>query len=263
MAPKSEIMWNLWHGCHKISEGCRHCYVYRRDSKVNRDPSQVFKTQKFDLPVKKKKNGEYKQPSDTFFWTCFTSDFLLKDADKWREDAWNMIRERRDCHFLFITKRIERLENALPEDWGDGYDNVTVCCTMENQKMVDIRLPVFMNLPIKHKKIISEPLLGEINFTPYFKTFTENSSQSLKYNSENEIVKSTIIEEVVVGGESGHYARPCDYDWILKIRDACINANIPFTFKQTGANFIKNGKHYRVARRIQHSQAKKALINWP
>ena len=55
-------MWNLWHGCHKLSEGCRHCYVYRTDGKYGKDSSVVTKTEKFDLPLQRKKNGTYKIP---------------------------------------------------------------------------------------------------------------------------------------------------------------------------------------------------------
>ena len=33
--------WNPWHGCHKYSEGCQHCYVYRMDAHFGRDPAQV------------------------------------------------------------------------------------------------------------------------------------------------------------------------------------------------------------------------------
>ena len=50
-------MWNLWHGCHKLSEGCRHCYVYRTDGKYGKDSSVVTKTEKFDLPLQCKKNA--------------------------------------------------------------------------------------------------------------------------------------------------------------------------------------------------------------
>ena len=52
-------MWNLWHGCHKLSEGCRHCYVYRTDGKYGKDSSVVTKTEKFDLPLLRKKNGTH------------------------------------------------------------------------------------------------------------------------------------------------------------------------------------------------------------
>ena len=127
-------MWNLWHGCHKLSEGCRHCYVYRTDGKYGKDSSVVTKTEKFDLPLQRKKNGTYKIPSGNLVYTCFTSDFLIEDADEWRAEAWEMMRIRQDLRFLFITKRIDRLQQCLPPDWGDGYDNVTICCTMENQE---------------------------------------------------------------------------------------------------------------------------------
>ena len=142
-------MWNLWHGCHKWSEGCRHCYVYRTDGKYGKDSSVVTKTEKFGLPLQKKKNGEYKIPSGNLVYTCFTSDFLIEDVDEWRAEAWEMMRIRQDLHFMFITKRTERLQQCLPPDWGDGYDHVTICCTMENQDRIDYRLPIYKAAPIK------------------------------------------------------------------------------------------------------------------
>ena len=77
-------MWNLWHGCHRISAGCRYCYVYRGDAGRDIDSTIVTKTKNFDLPVQKKRNGEYKIPSGTLVYTCFTSDSLVEDADPWR-----------------------------------------------------------------------------------------------------------------------------------------------------------------------------------
>ena len=47
-------MWNLWHGCHKKSEGCQHCYVYRRDAEFDKDSSIVTKTSSFNLPIRHK-----------------------------------------------------------------------------------------------------------------------------------------------------------------------------------------------------------------
>ena len=58
-----DVSWNPWHGCKKISEGCRHCYVYRTDEKHGRDGSLLSYNKDFDLPVRRKKNGEYKVPS--------------------------------------------------------------------------------------------------------------------------------------------------------------------------------------------------------
>ena len=114
-------MWNLWHGCHKKSEGCQHCYVYRRDAEFEKDSNIVTKTASFNLPIRRDRQGNWKVPSGSLMWTCFTSDFFIEEADEWREDAWLMIHRRSDLHFFMITKRPERIAQCLPEDWGDGY----------------------------------------------------------------------------------------------------------------------------------------------
>ena len=70
------------------------------------------------------------------------------------------------------------------------------------------------------------------------------------------------VEEVSVSGESGVQARVCDYDWILDLREQCINKDVPFRFHQTGAKLLKNGKLYRIKRGYQIAQAYKANINY-
>lgn len=235
-------MWNLWHGCHKFSEGCRHCYVYRGDAKRDIDSSMVTQTKNFDLPLRKKRNGEYKIPPGTLVYTCFTSDFFVEDADPWRNEAWEMMRLRKDIDFLMITKRIDRLMECIPQDWGDGYDNVTICCTVENQACADYRLPIYRSVPIKHKIIICEPLLEQIDLRPY------------------DI--GTWVGQVVAGGESGYGVRLCDFDWIMELRTVCEENNVAFWFKQTGAKFVKDGKLYNIKRQFQHSQARNAGVNF-
>ena len=79
-------MWNPWHGCHKFSTGCQHCYVYRTDGKYGKDSSVVAKTEKFNLPVQQKKNKTYKIPSGTWsihvslliFWWKMLMNGVLK-----------------------------------------------------------------------------------------------------------------------------------------------------------------------------------------
>ena len=127
MDPRAPISanWNLWHGCTKVSAGCLHCYMYRRDEANGKDPSIVQKTASFNLPVRKLRSGEhkgrYKIPAGSHIYTCFSSDFFHPDADEWRDEAWSMIEERSDCSFFMITKRPERIEEHLPKAWGkDG-----------------------------------------------------------------------------------------------------------------------------------------------
>ena len=147
--------WNPWHGCRKISAGCQHCYVYRIDSVHEKDASVITKNAAFDLPLRKTRKGIFKIPSGQKVYTCFSSDFFLDGADSWRSEAWQIIRHRKDLHFLIITKRIDRFGVNLPQDWGDGYPNVTICSTCENQDRTNYRLPIFLNLPIRHKAMAS------------------------------------------------------------------------------------------------------------
>lgn len=237
---RTEVGWSPWHGCQKISPGCKHCYVYRIDARHERNSREVKLTQSFKLPVQKKRDGSYRIESGTQVATCFSSDFFVEEADLWRHEAWAMIRERSDLSFFMITKRIHRFHESLPEDWGRGYANVTIGCTVENQEMAEKRLPLFKNAPIRRKMIICAPLLEKLDLSVY-------------------LDKS--IRQVVVSGESGLEARACDYDWILSLREQCRAANVSFLFRQTGARLIKDGKLYRIRRALQFSQARKAKIN--
>ena len=143
--------------------------------------------------------------------------------------------------FYFFTKRIERFPECMPADWGDGYENVIVGCTCENQDRADFRLPIFAELPIRHKTVILGPMLGPVNLEKYL---------------------DGSICEVACSGESGINVRPLDYEWVLDVRRQCMNKGVPFQFHQTGAYFIKDGKLHRVPRRFQTSQARKAGIDY-
>ncbi|MDE5612593.1 MAG: phage Gp37/Gp68 family protein [Odoribacter sp.] len=236
-------MWNPWHGCHKISAGCKHCYVYREDAAFGASvpSSEVRRTSSFNLPLKRDRKKNWKYPAGTEFALCFTSDLLIEEADEWREEIWEIIRRRRDCTFFFFTKRIERLAECLPADWGEGYDHVAIGCTVESQVYADARMPVFLSLPIKHRLVIVAPMLEKIDLRKY--------------------LDPQRIEEVSVGGESGKYARPLDFDWVLDMQAQCHEACVSFCFHQTGSYLVKDGRQYHIPREHQHSQARKAGLN--
>lgn len=232
-------MWNPWRGCKKCSEGCEHCYIHKGDEKRGVDTSLVTKTKDFYKPIEKLKKGGYKMRSGIVY-LGFSTDFLIEEADEWRNECWKMIKERSDCTFLFLTKRIERFAECIPEDWADGYENVTVCCTIENQRNADKKLPIFSSLPIKHRCITAQPLIEKINIEPYLDS----------------------VELVVVGGESDRDARPLDYDWVLDIREQCIRKKVSFEFRQCGTHFIKDGKRYKLQTKDLCKQARLADINY-
>ena len=236
-------MWNPWRGCHKFSDGCRYCYIHKGDAKRGVNTNQVTQTDTFFLPIEKyqkgTKKGEYKIKSGETVYLCFSSDFLLPDADAWRPRCWEIIREREDVHFLFLSKRTNRFMRCIPEDWGKGYDNVTVGCTIENQAAADDRLPVFDSLPIKHKNIICQPLLERVDITKHLNG----------------------VELLVAGGESDKDARPLKYDWVLSLRDQCIASGVKFEFRQCASNFIKDGTLHRLPVNQLAAQARKANID--
>lgn len=232
-------MWNPWRGCKKCSDGCLHCYIHKGDFKRNINTNEIVKTEYFEKPRELLKNGNYKMKSGLVY-LGFSTDFLIEEADEWRNDCWKMIKERQDCTFLFLTKRIDRFEKCIPSDWNDGYDNVVVCCTIENQKNADYKLAIFKDLPIKHKCITAQPLLESINIEKYLDD----------------------IELVVVGGESDYNARPLDYNWVLDIRKQCIRKKVNFEFRQCGTYTIKDGKQYKIQTKDLCKQAKLANIDY-
>lgn len=231
-------MWNPWRGCHRYSEGCKFCYIHKGDAKRGVDTGRIVKTDGFYAPVERKKNGEYKIKSGPVY-LGFSTDFLLPEADCWRGECWDMIRQRQDCTFLFLTKRIERFMDCVPADWEKGWNNVVVGCTVENQYRADERLAIFSQLPIRHKNIVCQPMISAIDLEQYLDG----------------------VKLVVAGGESDRFARPMDYDWVLDLREQCIRKSVSFEFRQCGTHFIKDGREYTLQKKDLCAQARKANIN--
>ena len=255
--PPITVTWNMHHGCTKHSTGCSHCYMFRRDESVGRDPTIVRKTQSFNLPVRRLRAGEhkgrYKIPAGSLIYTCFSSDFFHPTADEWRDELWTMMRERSDCTFFMITKRPERIADHLPADWNGGWDHVHIAVTCENQWAADKRLPVYLSLPLRHHSVMVEPMLTAVNLRPYFRDYTYTDTSG---------VNRPMIESVSVGGESGPDARPCDYAWVLDLHCQCVEHGVGFSYHQTGAKLIRNGREYLIPREHQHEQAAKAHLDY-
>ncbi len=230
--------WEPWTGCYKISDGCTYCYFYGPYSK-RFGQNNVTKTDEFDKPIAKTAKGAPRIASGKIVATCFATDFFIPEADEWRADAWAMIKERSDLDFLILTKRIDRFMVSLPSDWGEGYANVNIGCTIENQEIADYRLPLFISYPIKRRFVACGPILEPIDLSPYIDR----------------------IDHVTVNGETGREARECDYDWILDIREQCVKAGITFWFKSTGTFFRQNGVVQKVNPFKQGSLAKELGIN--
>ena len=233
------IIWNPWHGCHKVSEGCQHCYMYFLDSKRGLDTSHVFRTENFKMPIQRKRNGSFKLPSGMTLYVGLSTDFFVEEADKWRDEAWRIIKQRPDIFFRLLTKRPQRFATCLPKDWGDGYENVMLNVTTENQKRADERLPILINTPAKHRGFMAAPYIGPIDADRY--------------------LASGLIEEVLCGGENYDGARPCNYEWVKLLSNQCEHHDVTFNFIESGTVFVKDGKTYRIPNK--HIQSQQAYLS--
>lgn len=172
-----------------------------------------------------------------------STDFFVEEADEWREEAWRIIRQRPDMVFRLLTKRANRIKECLPMDWGDGYENVLLQVTTENQQRADERLSILLDIPAKHKGFMAAPFIGEVDAEQYLATGQ--------------------FEEVLCGGENYDGARPCHYEWVKKLSDQCRKYDVTFDFIETGTVFVKDGKTYHIPdKRTQSLQAFKSGLSY-
>ena len=234
-------IWNPWHGCRKKSEGCDNCYMYFLDHQRGADGSVIYRTGKnFNYPLHRDRKGRYIVGSGEMLRVCMTSDFFLEEADRWRNEAWSIIHERPDVKFFLLTKRPERVLDALPSSWGDGWPNVMLNVTCENQRRADERIPILLSLPFRHKGIMCAPYIGPVSIQKY-----------LPYGQ---------IEQVYCDGENYAGARPCDFAWVKSLHDECVEADITFAFFGIGNDFVKDGRHYHLDSETQKLMALKSGI---
>ena len=240
----SRDIWNPWHGCRKFSEGCDHCYMFYQDSQRDRFGGDIYKVKtNFNLPLKKDRQGNYKIKSGESLRVCMTSDFFLEEADPWRDEVWDMIRQRSDVHFFLLTKRAHRIRACLPWDWLDGWEHVSLNVTAENQRRADERLPILLDIPAKHKGVMVAPFLGPVDLASYLATGQ--------------------LEHVIADGENYEGARPLHYEWVKQLYDQCRQYQVPFTFFGTGDRFVKDGKEYHICKAYQHVQALRSGLQYP
>ena len=230
--PKS---WNPWHGCRRYSEGCKFCYMFVLDKAhhVPESSTEIVRTKMFGKPLEMTRKGWYKIPSGYTLRVNMTSDTFLEEADGWRTEMWNIIRRRPDgrlvlttVFFYILTKRVPRIMECLPEDWGEGYENVDLNMTCETQRAFDERWPIFRDIPARHKGINLAPMLSKIDITT--------------------ALVSGQIENVNLGGDGFGGDRPCHYEWIRRVSDDCTKYRVNFTVNAIGSHFVKEGRMYLI-----------------
>jgi protein gp37 len=199
----TDATWNPWMGCTKVSEGCKNCYMFREQQRYGHDPT-VLRSSKttFRDPLK------WKEPKMIF--VCSWSDFFHEDVpERWRKDAMDIIYYCPQHTFLLLTKRPEVVRKYVMDDWWYVCKNAWLGVTVENQNHVN-RLSELYDIPASMKFLSAEPLLGPLDLSEHM----------------------GFIDWVIAGGESGPDFREMKEEWATDLRDQCVDAGVPFFFKQ-------------------------------
>lgn len=246
--------WNPWMGCRRVSPGCAYCYADRDMTRYGRDFDKVTRAKDatFYAPLK------WKEPKLIF--TCSWSDFFIEGAGEWRDNAWHVIRQCPQHIFLILTKRIEQISAKWKPDAMyrerelvvKNYPNVCLMATAENQRQLNSRLPHLFNVPAKWYGLSLEPLLGPIDIEDAVWPLCRATPEvHYEQHGGGMWCEEREIDWVIVGGESGgpqgrqlvqHVdatykgwrPKPRALQWVQSLRNQCIEAGVPFSFKQWG-----------------------------
>ncbi len=216
----TDATWNPVTGCTKISPGCSYCYAEAITLRFKRGGAY--------LPGKATIRLHYDRLEAPGSWRSRRRVFVNSMSDLFHEDVpFDFVREvfRRmseyDQHiYQVLTKRPERMLEYIDWEHGpDWPDHIWVGVSVENQYWAERRIPLLTSVPAKVRFLSVEPLLKAVDLRLYLSN----------------------IQWVIVGGESGPKARPMDPEWARRIRDDCIEASVPFFFKQWGGRTSKAG----------------------
>jgi protein gp37 len=226
MAIKSSIEWteSTWNpitGCTKVSSGCLNCYAERMSKRLQAMGNKNYKDgfqlachpDALRVPLRWKK-------SQMIFVNSMSDTFHQDVSESFIKDIFGIMNQTPWHTYQLLTKRSERMADLSSLfNWSP---NIWMGVTVENQDHLN-RIDDLRNVPSIVKYLSLEPLLGPLD----------------------ELDLSG-INWVIVGGESGPGARPMKREWVESIRDKCVNAQVPFFFKQWGG--VQKKKAGRILR---------------
>jgi protein gp37 len=207
------------------------------------DPRKVVRSKTtFDAPLRRTRKGEWKIPDGSFVFVCPLGDFFHDEAELWRWEALGIMAERPGLTFLIPTKRADAMnewaemigrewadsDTSRQEGWIDKWKHIWIGVTAENQEMADERIPQLLSIDWPGKKWVSvEPMLGPVDMERPW----GHGVGDLMVDSA---LRTSHLDWVICGGESGPGARSFDVEWGRSLRDQCQAAGVPFWMKQLG-----------------------------
>jgi protein gp37 len=207
--------WSPWTGCQAVSAACDFCYAEALDGRFGKAgrwgphgervrTAQSYWDQAFTWDRSAALNGiRYR----VFPSMCDPFDNHRSIAAEWRREFWFVVRATPHLTWQILTKRPQNIVGMLPDDWGEGYPNVWLGVTVENQAETR-RITALEAVPCKLRFLSCEPLLQPI------------------------VPDLRKVDWVIAGGESGKQARPSNVEWFRVLRDDCAADSVPFFMKQ-------------------------------
>jgi protein gp37 len=245
MAKNSKIEWthhtfNPWWGCERVSPACKHCYAETWARRLGLDlwskgaPRRMLSSAYWRQPLAWDREARESGVRSRVFCASMADVFESRsDLNPVREQLWETISSTPNLDWLLLTKRPQHVSQLVP--WGQQWPhNVWLGTTVETQRWADRRAPLLLEHAAVVRFVSCEPLLGPIDLTPWL-----NPSKN-----------SFGINWVIVGGESGHRARPMNPVWARHLRDQCEAYDVGFHFKQWGnwspSDGLPNGHRTRI-----------------
>jgi protein gp37 len=227
MAESTHIEWtdrtfNPWTGCQKISPGCDNCYAEgwsKRSGHVQwgNHPRKRTTEAYWKAPIAWQRDAaEFERNHkrrQRVFCASLADVFDNQVEPAWRADLFEIIRLTPNLDWQLLTKRPQNIQKMLPADWGPkGWPNVWLGFTAEDQIRFEQRKKFMELIPSAVWFISYEPAIGPLRIA--------NTDPHPDW--------------LIIGGESGHGARPLDPKWVDGILDDCRELNIAPFFKQWG-----------------------------
>ena len=213
-----KVLWNPW---------------------IIKDNTLIKNENNFEMAIDLNDFADYIIPENSEVYVCKNSDFFDNKANNWRNDIWNMIKERYNVMFYLYSNNLSNINEKLPDDWNEGYDNVVISL-VTNTDNLDEKIDELLNAKALNKNLVISPLDKEV---------------IIKQNLKNEDIQLIQVEGDTTENKS------CDFDWIKSLQQQCKSFDISFEFLSTGNIFVMNGKQYKIKKEKQESQAKLANIN--
>lgn len=266
----SKIEWcthtfNPWHGCVKVSAGCEHCYAESFSKRTGHNvwgpakttDRRLFGDKHWAEPLKW--NIAAKASGERHRVFCASMADVFEDHPQVREERarlLDLIVHTPHLDWLLLTKRPENINRLIEEATGFSDssmwfhsvgDHVWIGTSVEDQRAADERIPELLNVPAKVRFLSCEPLLGTVDLDAWFGLEEGNEwdpclcdeidpldCPCIVCEGRKALGQESGIDWVIVGGESGHGARPMQPYWAQQLRDQCTANGVAYFFKQWG-----------------------------